>query len=177
MRYADVLPPSDGGSNATVPGWSAPCPRVDGRPRCRVDFSAMCWLFGRNLFEMLGRKRPIGLIASYVGGRPDEAWSSPDAKAQCVAPGTGEGEGEGEGDAPKLWSYLWNSQIAPLTNTTIKGAIWYQGEADSPRPGGQFGGQREECGVVFWQILLRFAGGKKKACSGRGNGFSGLGAP
>lgn len=27
-------------------------------------------------------------------------------------------------------SSLWNAMIAPLTRTTVRGAIWYQGEAN-----------------------------------------------
>merc|ERR1719182_580981 len=30
--------------------------------------------------------------------------------------------------------------VVPLLNTTVTGAIWYQGEANSGRPGGRFGG-------------------------------------
>lgn len=30
-------------------------------------------------------------------------------------------------------SVLWNAMIHPLLRTTIKGAIWYQGEADRVR--------------------------------------------
>eukprot|EP00937_MAST-01D_sp_MAST-1D-sp2_P005515 g5515.t1 len=141
--YADVLPPSDGGSNATVPGWSPPCPATGGGApaRCRVDFSAMCYFFGRDLYEALGRSRPIGLVASYVGGTPDEAWSGPGAKARCVPPArTGARADSDDVEAGVEWSYLWNSMIAPLTNTTIKGAVWYQGEADAGRPGGAHGG-------------------------------------
>ena len=86
------------------------------------------------MYEALGRTRPIGLVASYVGGTPDEMWSGPSAKAQCVPPAR-----SGAG-ADVVWSSLWNSMIVPLTNTTIKGAVWYQGEADADRPGGPHGG-------------------------------------
>ncbi|KAJ4942114.1 hypothetical protein JOQ06_011982 [Pogonophryne albipinna] len=35
------------------------------------------------------------------------------------------------GDGPKVNSVLWNAMIHPLLNMTIKGAIWYQGEANT----------------------------------------------
>ena len=44
-------------------------------------FSAVCWLYGRHLYETLNY--PIGLIASSYGGTLDEAWSSPDALHKC----------------------------------------------------------------------------------------------
>jgi len=44
-------------------------------------FSAVCWLFGRDMYEYLGY--PIGLVATDWGGTPVEAWSSPDALAKC----------------------------------------------------------------------------------------------
>ena len=70
----EEAPTPDGGTpNSTVQGWSEPCPDVL-HGRCRVDFSAMCYLYGRNLFELTGRKVPIGLIGSYVGGTADELW-------------------------------------------------------------------------------------------------------
>ena len=44
-------------------------------------FSAVCWFYGKNLYDQL--KRPIGLIATDWGGTPVEAWSSPDALHKC----------------------------------------------------------------------------------------------
>ena len=44
-------------------------------------FSAVCWLFGKLLYKELGY--PIGLIDTTWGGTPAEAWSSPDALANC----------------------------------------------------------------------------------------------
>jgi len=46
-------------------------------------FSAVCWLFGRDLFLKYGR--PIGLINSNYGGTRVEAWSSPDALSRCYS--------------------------------------------------------------------------------------------
>jgi sialate O-acetylesterase len=87
----EVADPRDGGSNATVPGWSKPC--FNGtKESCRIDFSAVCYFFGRDLYDMVSPKRPIGLIGSYVGGTPDEAWSSTDALEKCVSSRMGAGQ-------------------------------------------------------------------------------------
>ena len=44
-------------------------------------FSALCWFFGRDLFDHL--KYPIGLVSSNVGGTIIEEWSSPTVLAKC----------------------------------------------------------------------------------------------
>lgn len=46
-----------------------------------VYFSAVCWLYGKYLYQELGY--PIGLIDTSYGGTPIEAWSSRDALGQC----------------------------------------------------------------------------------------------
>ncbi|XP_051254303.1 sialate O-acetylesterase isoform X2 [Dicentrarchus labrax] len=95
--------------------WSVPTAR-------RVaEFSAVCWLFGRYMYETL--KYPIGLVESCWGGTPVEAWSSSRALQQCELDQTKDG--------PNNNSVLWNAMIHPLLNMTIKGAIWYQGEANT----------------------------------------------
>ncbi|KAL7400798.1 hypothetical protein ABVT39_017977 [Epinephelus coioides] len=83
------------------------------------NFSAVCWLYGRYLYKTL--KYPIGLVESCWGGTPVEVWSSARALQQCGLDNAG----------PKNNSVLWNSMIHPLLNMTIKGAIWYQGEANT----------------------------------------------
>ncbi|XP_040902845.1 sialate O-acetylesterase [Toxotes jaculatrix] len=86
------------------------------------EFSAVCWLFGRYMYEIL--KYPIGLVESCWGGTPVEAWSSSRALKQCGL--------EQTINSPKdRNSVLWNSMIHPLLNMTIKGAIWYQGEENA----------------------------------------------
>lgn len=77
-------------------------------------FSSLCYLYAMEIQKSL--QYPIGLIESDWGGTPIEYWSSPDAIATCHT-------------GPS--SVLWNSMIHPYLPMTIKGAIWYQGEANS----------------------------------------------
>lgn len=102
-------------------------------------FSAVCWVFARHLHDKF--KTPIGLVQSNWGGTPVECWSSPGALSAC---GLGKGESSvgfgtvrklfySENDAPTENSVLWNAMIHPILNMTIKGAIWYQGEANARR--------------------------------------------
>ncbi|XP_059186870.1 sialate O-acetylesterase-like [Centropristis striata] len=95
--------------------WSVP-------PATLANFSAVCWLFGRYLYDKL--QYPIGLVESCWGGTPVEVWSSSRALQKC-------GLLEEANSGPKENSVLWNSMIHPLLNMTIKGAIWYQGEANT----------------------------------------------
>nr|XP_040032929.1 sialate O-acetylesterase-like [Gasterosteus aculeatus aculeatus] len=94
--------------------WSVPPTNV-------ADFSAVCWLFGRYLQKTL--QYPIGLVESCWGGTPVEVWSSPRALQQCDL--------QQVGSSPEKNSVLWNAMIHPLLNMTVKGAIWYQGEANT----------------------------------------------
>ncbi|KAG5836824.1 hypothetical protein ANANG_G00232720 [Anguilla anguilla] len=110
--------------------WSVPSADLVG------NFSAVCWLFGRYLYKILGY--PVGLVESCWGGTPVEAWSSTRALQKCGLDGL---EMEDKrffyiaslpnkyGPSPKREnSVLWNAMIHPFLNMTIKGAIWYQGE-------------------------------------------------
>ncbi|XP_053396074.1 sialate O-acetylesterase-like [Mercenaria mercenaria] len=92
------------------------------------EFSALCFMFARDLQKHLNY--PIGIIESNWGGTPIEVWSSPDAINACpttVKP------------SPSIYwptdlGALWNSMMHPYLSMTIKGAIWYQGEANSGHP-------------------------------------------
>lgn len=102
-------------------------------------FSAVCWLYGRRLYEEL--QRPIGLIDTTWGGTPIQAWSSPDALAKCGLK-TDQRKMQKEAEpyrynplkGPGDLSQLWNAMVNPLLKMTIYGAIWYQGEADTSEP-------------------------------------------
>nr|XP_056716641.1 sialate O-acetylesterase [Euleptes europaea] len=93
-------------------------------------FSAVCWLFGRYLYETL--QYPIGLVESSWGGTPVEAWSSPKALRKC---GLSQDHSRAPVFSPKFgpkeYSLLWNAMIHPLLNMTLQGVIWYQGEANT----------------------------------------------
>jgi sialate O-acetylesterase len=91
-----------------------------------------------------------------VGGTPDEAWSSTDALEQCLEP-------NGHWPVQKTnYSFLWNSMIAPLTNTTIKGAVWYQGEADAAHPGGMYDGYNCTFPAMIQDWRLKWGEGTNK---------------
>jgi len=91
-------------------------------PETVGDFSATLFLFGREIHRSLDR--PVGLINSSVGATPIEAWTSPEAQKASVVlkPHFNSYAGIGE---------LFNGKIAPLTPFAIRGAIWYQGEANA----------------------------------------------
>ncbi|KAM4828450.1 sialate O-acetylesterase isoform 2-T3 [Thomomys bottae] len=88
--------------------------------------SALCWLFGRYLYETL--QYPVGLVSSSWGGSTIEAWSSPRSLRNCEdylkkpIPESVSG--------PSKHSVLWNAMIHPLRSMSLKGVIWYQGEAN-----------------------------------------------
>lgn len=105
------------------------------------EFSAVCWMFGRNIFDALGGAVPIGLLSDNWGGTPVQAWSSPAANAACnnvarpplderlaVSPATG-------AKAPGDKSALWNAMIVPYTTgpMALKGFTWFQAESDVGR--------------------------------------------
>nr|XP_017534975.2 sialate O-acetylesterase isoform X1 [Manis javanica] len=90
--------------------------------------SAVCWLFGRYLYDTV--RYPIGLISSSWGGTPIEAWSSGRSLKACGVPRHGFIPSDSV-TGPSGYSVLWNAMIHPLHNMTLKGVIWYQGEANA----------------------------------------------
>ncbi len=69
-------------------------------------FSAVLYHFGHELHK--GLDLPIGLINSSWGGSPIEPWTI---------------KGQASGG-------MYNGMIAPLTNLSVRGVIWYQGETN-----------------------------------------------
>ena len=96
-----------------VPKVRKPAPADDVQAAWKVcspetipTFSAVLYYFGAELQKEL--KVPIGLINSSWGGSPIEPW-------------TIKGKSSGA---------MYNGMIAPLTNVSVRGAIWYQGETN-----------------------------------------------
>ena len=96
-------------------------------PETARDFSAVAYQFGEMLQKQLNV--PVGIIVSSVGGTRIECWMSreilkafPDVKIPESLDGI---------KAPfKEPTVLFNSMIYPLTNFSIKGWLWYQGESN-----------------------------------------------
>jgi sialate O-acetylesterase len=88
-----------------------------------LHFSATAYFFGRALFNKL--HVPIGLISSNWGGTPAEAWTEKSYLEN-------DKELQFYNDKPNGWkpAALYNGMIHPIVNYSIRGAIWYQGEAN-----------------------------------------------
>lgn len=115
---------------------SSPFPQEDVRakwvvcsPEAMKGFSTVAYFFGKKLNEE--KHIPVGLIAASWGGTPAEVWTPEDAvlndsilKAEAA-----------KLSETKWWpvkpAYNYNAMIAPITNFTIAGAIWYQGESNT----------------------------------------------
>lgn len=106
------------------------------------DFSALAYLYGRMLYDSL--RVPVGLIECCYGGANAQAWISLEKARQIPAlksqldtyEGYGfdltkiraAGDNIGEQQVPTL---LYNTMLHPLKGYPIRGAIWYQGEANA----------------------------------------------
>lgn len=95
-------------------------------PETVREFSAVAYQFGEMLQKHLNV--PVGIIVSSVGGTKIECWMSrgalkifPDIKITESLKGV---------KAIKEPTLFFNSMIYPLANFTIKGWLWYQGEAN-----------------------------------------------
>ncbi len=112
-------------------------------------FSAVCWLYGRQIHQALGG-RPIGLITTAYAGTYIEFWMPPEALQDCnrttyvlniiqflfyffsfTLYRSGDVAIQSY-DEPSVMmqlnhSNLFNAMIYPFTRMVIYGAIWYQG--------------------------------------------------
>ena len=96
-------------------------------------FSAVCYYFGKALYKRMaadGEVVPLGLVMNEWGGSLIESWvperSASTGAAYCTDRATRAGRTPGK---------LFNSMIMPVSNTTMRGMIWYQGEQNGGNPG------------------------------------------
>ena len=111
----------------------APIPWMTSTHANLTLFSAVCYYFGKALHKRMaaeGDVVPIGLIQNEWGGSLIEAWvpSSNAATGEAYCTDRAERVGRTPGK-------LYNSMIMPMSNTTIKGWLWYQGEQNGGNPG------------------------------------------
>ncbi len=105
-------------------GW------VKSSPESVAPFSAVATYYGRALADMLNV--PIGLIQTAYGGTRIESWmrvesiKSIEGLDLTHAFNSKSERGAAQG--------IFNAQIAPITNYTAKGFIWYQGETNRSHP-------------------------------------------
>ena len=101
----------------------------EANPNTVKDFSATAYFYGKLLQETLGV--PIGLINSSVGGTPVEAWT-PKEITDVYFKSTKELNNNTK-TSHKNPNVLYNAMIHPLIPYSIRGVIWYQGEANKDR--------------------------------------------
>lgn len=125
---------------------------VECTPETVKEFSAVGYYFGREINEKTGY--PVGLINSSWGGTLVQAWTRIECLSNddnlssvirkyesCLDEWKKECEKADKDNKSKPVkklpardhdkpSVLYNGMIVPLTNMTIKGVIWYQGESN-----------------------------------------------
>ena len=86
-------------------------------------FSATCWFFGKALYDSKGWGAvPLGLIAATSHDSYLPAWLSSSSVGSCPDAGSG--------SLPNQPSVLYNTLVYPYLPMSVKGIVWYQGEAD-----------------------------------------------
>jgi len=100
-------------------------------PGSVAKFSAVAYFYGKYLRDVLDV--PVGLIHSSWGGTPVHSWVSRPVIEEHF---NGEVDLSALRDGPinqRTPTVLYNGMIHPLVRFGIRGAIWYQGEADRMR--------------------------------------------
>jgi sialate O-acetylesterase len=87
-----------------------------------MDFGATCWYFAQRLVDMGLDEIPIGLANTAIGGQRIEEYASNATLHMCT---------QRVGEESPWWdAQLFATQVLPFADMTIKGWIWYQGEAN-----------------------------------------------
>ncbi|XP_065177666.1 sialate O-acetylesterase-like [Sycon ciliatum] len=141
-------------------------------------FSAVCWLFGRDLYTSFDGKIPIGLISNNWGGTTVQSWSSAEALEKCNQTLTegaedvqtwpdvteqfseeyflGQSDSQGvNGPLASDLSIRYNGMISPYRPMQISGAIWYQGESNvgaGARKGGEYYACQFPAMIADWRV-------------------------
>lgn len=90
-----------------------------------VNLSGMAIAYASHLQTMLGEDVPVGMVISAVGGACIEEWL--DEATMATLPSHAASMGKKD-------SRFYNAMIHPIEGYTVKGVIWYQGEANAMWP-------------------------------------------
>ncbi len=105
---------------------------TDSNPKDIADFSAVAYFFGKYLQEILNI--PIGLIHSSCGSSYIESWTARNVLEDNFEKLDFSYVDTVDQLGPAVPTVLFNAMINPLQKYTIRGLIWYQGEANRFQP-------------------------------------------
>ena len=94
------------------------------------NFSAVCWLTGRDLFERLGGDVPVGLAVSSMGAHPIESWLGPNQLEACGIQTYNHGLNGTMCSAHMPLSKIWAGTVVPMQPYRFGSMIFDQAEAD-----------------------------------------------
>ncbi len=118
-----------------IPKLTASYPQDDAKgfwvvcnPEDLKTFSLAAYFFGLKLQQVLST--PVGLIEASWGGTPAEVWTPKDSVENNIILKNAADSLKESAWWPVKPSVTFNAMIYPLTNFSIAGVIWYQGEAN-----------------------------------------------
>jgi len=117
-----------------------------------ANFSATCWLTGSMLQQHLGIV--VGLVDSSWAGVGIPTLSSRASAALCGVDATRGCPGTSSAPEPQNATAVYNTMIAPLHATTIKGVLWWQGEASGPGCANEIVNSTKATYYCLWQALI-----------------------
>ncbi|HVZ97315.1 MAG TPA: sialate O-acetylesterase [Chitinophagaceae bacterium] len=122
-----------------IPKLTAPAPQDDTKgswvvcnPGDMKQFSMAGYFFGKKLNEVLSA--PVGLIEANWGGTPAEVWTPKDLITNNATLQKAADSLKPSDYWPVQPAATFNAMISPITNYTIAGVIWYQGESNTGSP-------------------------------------------
>lgn len=122
-----------------IPKTTASFPQDDIRASWAVcdsnnlkSFSGVAYFFAKKLQQEL--KVPVGLIQGSWGGTPAEVWTPAEKINNNVVLRQSYEKLDSFNWWPKTPGATFNAMVAPVTNFSIAGAIWYQGEGNTAAP-------------------------------------------
>lgn len=101
-------------------------------PEDVANFSAVAYVFGKYIQEVLDV--PVGLIHASWGGTPVEAWTDAENLLSAFKEFDLTILNTPDKVKSKTPTVLFNGMIHPIVNYSIRGVIWYQGEANRKKP-------------------------------------------